>query len=257
MMINQSRFNVFGIQFTVTNLHESIRYIEAGKLPVKGYISFPSTDVVSKATKDSYLRSILNNSIITFTDGKFTEFYARLKGMNKIQSVSGYDLLDYLLNTKATHYFYGLNPNELKLLEERINVENPNSIILGYKSPPFLEINEINDNKEIQSDIKEINSLRPDFIWIGISSPKQDYLMSYYQKDLDKGIMVGVGAVLLYKAGLVNKGPQWIKDIGMRWLVRFVQEPVRVWKKRSLQNIIFFVYLIIKHDIFKVKYPNN
>lgn len=247
------KFSVFGTKFSCLEKTKIFNDLSEINITGPGYVNFPSTDIVSRAYKNNKLRSILNNSLITFTDGKFTEFYARFKGENRITNISGYDLLEYLLETEKSHYFYGLNEKQLTLLEEKINKDNPDSKVLGYKSPPFLDLEEIEHDKQIEQDLKEINKLKPDFIWVGISSPKQDYLMSHYVNQLDQGIMIGVGAVLLYKAGIVNKGPQWIKNIGMRWLVRFIQEPKRVWKKGSIQNIMFFLYLVVKHDIFKIE----
>ena len=252
-MSNNQRFNVFGTYISCIEKRSTFENLANRIITNPGYLSFPDTNVVAKAYKDDKLKTILNSSLITFTDGKFTEFYARLKGEKKIKNISGYDLLERLLNSGKSHFFYGLNQQQLNKLEAVISKEHPNANVLGYKSPPFLKLNEIVKSERIKEDIAEINSLKPDFIWIGISSPKQDYLMAHYVNQLDQGIMVGVGAVLLYKAGLVKKGPQWVKNIGMRWLYRFVQEPERVWKKGSIKNILFFVYLVIKHDIFRIK----
>lgn len=248
-----SRFNVFGTHFSCIEKRSTFENMAKKNSTDPGYLSFPDTNVVAKAYKDEKLRSILNNSLITFTDGKFTEFYARLKGEKKIKNISGYDLLEHLLNSNKSHFFYGLNQKQLNKLETVINREHPNANVKGYKSPPFLSLNEIESSNKIKEDIAEINSLKPDFIWIGISSPKQDYLMGHYVNQLDQGIMVGVGAVLLYRAGLVNKGPQWVKDLGLRWIVRFFQEPKRIWAKGSIKNIFFFIYLILKHDILRFK----
>ena len=247
------RFNVFGTGFSRVEKLDVFKNLKDVKTNNTGYLSFPDSNVIASAYRNEKLRIILNNSLITFADGKFTEFYATLKGEKKIRNISGYDLLEHLLRSEKSHYFYGLNPSELHKLKEVITTHHPEANILGYKSPPFLKLNEIESSEQIRKDIAVINRLKPDFIWIGISSPKQDYLMSHYVNHLDQGIMIGVGAVLLYKAGIVNKGPQWVKNLGMRWLFRFIQEPIRIWKKGSIKNILFFLFLIVKHDIFRIE----
>ncbi len=218
-----------------------------------GYICFPSTDMISKAYGDPELRTILNRASITFTDGKFTEFYARCKGEKNIANVSGFHFLEILLNTNMTHYIYGLDERSLKILKNKIDREHPDSNVIGYKSPPYLELNEIASNDQIVSDLIEINELSPDIIWVGISSPKQDFLMYYHHHLVNKSIMVGVGAVLLYKAGIIKKGPEWMKKIAIRWLVRIVQEPKRVYQSKTIQHAFYFLFLIIKHDICRFK----
>ena len=53
--------------------------------------------------------------------------------------------------------------------------------------------------------------------------------------------MLGVGAVLLYHADIIKKGPEWIKKIGMRWILRLIQEPLRLCKS-TLPSILYFLY---------------
>lgn len=248
-----NRFNVFGTQISRINLDKSYESLMNENVIGPGYLSFPSTGIVAKAYNDEVLRNILNNSLITFADGKITEFYTKLRGEKDIKNVSGFDLLGRLLDSEKSHFFYGLNDEQLKLLRIKIKADHPNSNVLGYKSPPFLSTKEIKDNTQIKNDIEEISQLKPNFIWIGISSPKQDYLMKNFVNKLDQGIMIGVGAVLLYKAGIVKKGPRWVKNIGMRWFVRLIQEPKSIWKKKDrLLGLGYFLYLIIKHDLFRV-----
>jgi len=176
-----------------------------------------------------------------------------MKGHKNINNVSGYWLMENYLQTNYTHYFYGCDDDTLEKLKHNVEHKHSNAKILGYKAPPFVDIDEITMSEQLSKDFKEINKVKPDFIWIGISSPKQDYLMNFYVNHIDHGVLIGVGAVFLYQAGLINKGPEWIKKLGLRWFVRFIQEPVRMWEKKSIQNSIYFIYLIIKHDILKIK----
>jgi len=249
---NLSRFNVFGTRFSCLDLSSGLDRIKRLDFSGSKYICFPSTAGVSKAYKDAQLRSILNNSFITFADGKFTEFYARLKGEVNLKSVSGLDLLNFLLNTKLSHYFYGLSQQNLDKLKKKIKVNHPKANILGYKAPPWVDLNNIPNNEQIKKDIKAIDFLKPDLIWVAMSNPKQEYLMYHYVGQLERGIMLGVGAVLLYKAGVMRKGPRWVKKIGMRWFIKMFGQPKRYFTN-VIPNFAFFIYLVIKHDFLNMK----
>lgn len=250
MEAKDERVNILGTFFSCLDLDEGIKRINNYNKSKSSYICFPSTGLISEAYKDNKLREIYNNSYITFADGKFTEFYAKLKGHRNLKNVSGYWLLERLLRTNLTHYFYGCSEEDLYLLEDMLKIRFPDANIIGFKSPPFIELHEVYPNKKIIKDIEEINSLRPDLIWIGISSPKQDYLMYHYKDYLERGIMLGVGAVFLYQAGLTNKGPEIIKKLSLRWLWRLFQDPRRLGK-RSLSRIANFLILILKTEVFK------
>ena len=74
--------------------------------------------------------------------------------------------------------------------------------------------------------------------------------MKYHVNSLDKSIMIGVGAVFLYQAGIINPGPQWIKNLGMRWLLRILQEPVRLIRS-TVPSLLHFLYLAFKAHFLK------
>lgn len=129
--------------------------------------------------------------------------------------------------------------------------EFPNAHLVGFKAPPFVDLQQRNENNIIKNDLIEINKLKPDIIWIGISTVKQDFLMYNHLKYLDQGIMIGVGAVFLYMAGVIKKGPEWVKQLGLRWILRLIQEPKRLWRS-TLPSGIFFLYLVLK-ELFSKK----
>jgi N-acetylglucosaminyldiphosphoundecaprenol N-acetyl-beta-D-mannosaminyltransferase len=173
----------------------------------------------------------LNNSLLTVPDGKPLEFRARMKGYAKTRTVSGYWLIKSLLTTNHTHFFYGADGETTGRMKMNLMREFPDAGILGFASPPLLNLPEITGNDAILKDMHDIAALKPDFIWIGISSPKQEYLMHYFSPVLQHGVMLGVGGVFDYLSGDHKKSPEWIKTIGLRWLYRMVQAPRRLWKK--------------------------
>lgn len=244
-MTEPKRIDVFGLKFSNTNQEDSLSQILKYDFSVPHYICFPSTNTVSKAYKNKCLQKIMNQAYLTIPDGKFTEIYARAKGFQKIRTTSGYWLMNDLLRSNLTHFFYGADNKTLELLVNEINRRYPSAKVLGYKSPPFLDMDEFKNNTIVAEDIKYINSLKVDLIWIGISTMKQDYLMYYHFKSLDHGLMLGVGAVFLYMAGTIKKGPEFIKRLGLRWIVRVIQEPRRLFIS-TLPSILFFLKLVLK-----------
>lgn len=242
--MNNDRINVYGTSFSNTNLEEVKKIISEYDFTKPSYICFPSTNIVSKAYKNKYFQNILNNAFLTIPDGKITEVYGRVKGYKKIKTISGYDMLRYFLSTNLTHYFYGGDPGTLKIIKDKIENQYPSAKVLGYKSPPMVSVEEIYPNSIIEADIREISALKPDLIWIGISNIKQDYLMYNYLKFFDHGLMLGVGAVFLYFADKVKRGPMWLKKLGLRWVYRLIQEPKKEFKK-TVPSTLFFVFLVL------------
>ncbi len=207
------------------------------------YICFPDSFTIFSAKKDPILKSILNSSWLTMPDGKPLELYAKRNGLKDVTTVSGFWTCKALLEkSETTHFFYGSRPEVLEKLKVNLEKEYPEAHILGYKSPPFISLKEIQSNKEIKKDMDFIAKLNPDFLWIGLSSPKQDYIMSQYYSSFKSSLLLGIGGVFEYLSGDVRKSPEWIKKIGLRWLYRLLKEPKRLGSK----------YLFALKSYFKV-----
>ena len=175
-------------------------------------------------------------------DGKPSEFIAKFKGYKNVGTVSGFKLIHLLLkNSDRTHFFYGSTPQKLEKIKANLAPLDPESKkILGYKSPPFVSVSEIPTSKVIQEELKEINKFNPDFVWIGLSSPKQDYLLYHHHTLFDNSYLLGVGGVFDYLSGEVKISPEWMKKIGVRWLYRLYKEPARLYPK--YRNIFIHLF---------------
>ncbi len=91
-----------------------------------------------------------------------------------------------------------------------------------------------------------IRLLRPDIVWVGLSTPKQDLFMSRYLAMLDTTLMIGVGAAFLYHTGKIRDSPRWVKQAGLQWLHRLIQEPSRLWRRYLLNNPKFVVKILLQ-----------
>jgi N-acetylglucosaminyldiphosphoundecaprenol N-acetyl-beta-D-mannosaminyltransferase len=84
---------------------------------------------------------------------------------------------------------------------------------------------------EMLGEIEEIKKTNPDFIWIGISSPKQEYWIMQAAPHFAKGIFIGIGAAFDFHAGTVKRAPTWMQRNGLEWMYRLLSEPRRLWKR--------------------------
>ena len=55
-------------------------------------------------------------------------------------------------------------------------------------------------------------------------------------------VMIGLGGVFPVYAGIQKRAPQWVRENGLEWLYRLIQEPKRLWKRYS-STIPVFVFL--------------
>jgi len=244
-MTYTSRISIFGTRVSTTNIENAPGQIRTLCKTKSGYICLSDGYVIVMASKNKKLQDILNSSLLTLPDGSPLAIYTKIKGLKEISSISGYWLVKKLMQTELSHYFYGSSQPELEKIQDNLTKEYPEAKILGYKSPPWVSLDQLENNKTILSDIREINKLKPNLIWVGMNSPKQDYLMAYYSQYLDNSIMIGIGGVYDYLSGSMKISPEWVKRLSLRWVYRIVQNPRRIFKK-AIIAIFGFSWLFLK-----------
>src|SRR5208283_908880 len=78
---------------------------------------------------------------------------------------------------------------------------------------------------------EKIIASRADVVWVGLSTPKQEWWMASHREALRVPVMVGVGAAFDFHTGRVAQAPEWMREHGLEWLFRMVKEPRRLWRR--------------------------
>jgi len=181
--------------------------------------------------RNSGFKTILNSANLFAPDGILVVIIARIRGAHIRKQGTGPDLMERFLkstqNKGYRHFFYGDTEETLMLLTEKIQSQFPNQTIVGAHSPPFRPVT----NEEDNSIVAEINRLKPDVLWIGLGTPKQERWMFDHRNRLNVPVTVGVGATFKFATGGVKRSPGWIGNLGFEWLWRLCQEPKRLWRR--------------------------
>ena len=229
--------NVLGVGISAINMAEALR-LSDGLLQNrgKGYICVTGVHGVMESQRDGALRDILNRSFLCLPDGMPTVWVGRLQGHRTMGRVYGPDFMLQLCKLSARrewrHFLYGGKRGVAEKLQARLEVLIPAINIVGTYTPPFRPLTPT----EEEELITRINESRPDIVWIGLSTPKQERFMAEYIERLETRLMIGVGAAFDIHAGILRDAPQWVKDSGLQWLDRLRQEPRRLWRRYLTNN---------------------
>ena len=235
-----NQYYILGSKISLTNSTNVLNLIQNYNFDKRNYICFCGLLEILQSYTDDEFQGALNKSFSNPLHSRLLEFYLNRKGIRDIEAVDTVELFKKLLNENLTHYFYGSTDTTLMKIKTKIECDYPNAKIIGYKSAPYVTLNEIKNNYTIKKDIECISSLNPDIVWIGIGGWKQDLLMQNYIEYLNRGLMIGVGAVFDMFAGNIKHSPRWIKRIGLRWLYFLIQQPLY----RTSKYINLFISLI-------------
>lgn len=239
-----SSVNILGVKVHATSMDRAVTRLQnAIANGEKGYVCVTGVQGVMEAQMDSNLKRIINHALLTIPDGRPTVWVGWLRGLLHMRQVTGPTMMLRIcaLSTEKgyKHFFYGGNDGVADQLKAALTERYPGLNVVGTYTPPFRAL-----TAEEESDlIRKVSELKPDFFWVGLSTPKQERFMDEYISKLDAKVMLGVGAAFDMHTGRIKDAPYWMKFTGLQWMHRIYQDPKRLWK-RYLVNNPKFVYQI-------------
>jgi N-acetylglucosaminyldiphosphoundecaprenol N-acetyl-beta-D-mannosaminyltransferase len=262
--MEDKRINVLGVGISALTIDSAwtaiLTRLREGR---QGYITVTGVHGVSECQKDPELRRIHNESSLTTPDGMPLVWMGRLQGVGpeKMSRVYGPDLMLDVMERGQTeglrHYLFGGGDGVAELLREKLLSRFPAVKVVGTYSPPFRPLSE----EEERSLVVELQHLRPHCLWVGLSTPKQERIMSHllarYRVSPEHAagedirlpaplMMFGVGAAFDFHAGLIPQAPRWMQRVGLEWSFRLRCEPRRLWKRYLKNNPLFIARALLQ-----------
>lgn len=224
--------NVLGIAVSNLNMETAVQHVnDAVRTGTKGYICICGAHGIVECQTDPALRKIFNGAMAVTPDGMPLVWALHGAGHADAGRVYGPDLMreifDRSKHTGHRHFLYGTTPTTLLKLESNLRRRYPGAIITGTYAPPFRSLTPDEERHIAQV----INDARPDIVWVGLSTPKQDRWMASMRGRLDAPVLVGVGAAFDFIAGNKPAAPGVLQRAGLEWAFRLVTEPRRLWRR--------------------------
>ncbi|WP_342733640.1 WecB/TagA/CpsF family glycosyltransferase [Bradyrhizobium sp. B117] len=245
--IGQTR--ILGVPISLTDLSRASRQISGwARAKTRSYAVFVrDTPSVALVAGEPHLLALHEKASLVVADGLPLVWTCRIYGRAKdINRVPGADLVDEMcklsLVTGQSHYFYGGRPQVAQRMAEKLSERYPGLKIAGICCPPMLNV-DANFRFEGPSlrDLEAIRDSGADFVWVGISTPKQEYWIGKATELVPQGVFLGVGAAFDFHAGSIPRAPNWMKNNGLEWFYRLCKEPRRLWRRYLVLAPIFVI----------------
>jgi len=232
-----SRFPVGVVSLSAMTLKSArdrvANWIKTGQ---KHYVNICTADTVVQCYDRPDMAKIVMNAGMATTDGMPLVWMAKHFGFTDSTRVYGPDLMLELCALSEeqgySHYFYGATDEVLDQLRENLLKKFPKLKIAGMYSPPFRPLTDA-EKDEVS---ERINVAKPDLVWCGLGTPKQDYWVAEFRPRLDCAAILAVGAAFNFHAGHVRQAPRWMMKGGLEWLFRLCIEPRRLWRRYIIGN---------------------
>lgn len=235
-----SRCNVIGINIDCLNIQDIFREIKVRKLETSQYMATLNIDQFIKVRDSQFLRSLYSEHHLNIIDGQALSWllkinFRRNHGINRI---AGVDVVRNLLIHKEFRIaVLGSSKLEIGLTFKKIYSKA--TLVYQDDLPP----SNLKDDEYISKLKNNLNKIQPDIIFIAIGSPKQEIFYSKYLSDIP-GYFIGVGGSFKILSGELKRAPKFMQTLGMEWLIRWIQEPRRLFS-RYVTNLFAMPKLFI------------
>lgn len=233
--------DVLGTPLQCTSYEEFIEFCRwRSQQPGAVAVDFSNTHIVTLRRHDRQFREITSDFDYFVPDAMPLIWVLNRRGAALRDRVYGPTFMRHCVlatPAPATHYFLGGSPECLAKLKEFFLAQNAAIRIVGSRDGYFPREAE----KEI---VNEINRLSPDFIWIGLGTPKQQDFIHRHKTDFRRGLLFAVGFAFDVNAGTKKDAPAWMQRAGLTWLYRLSTEPRRLGPRYLKFNSLFLFYLL-------------
>jgi N-acetylglucosaminyldiphosphoundecaprenol N-acetyl-beta-D-mannosaminyltransferase len=210
-----------------------------------GWLVTANLDFLRRHQTDARARSLYDAADLRVADGMPLVWAARLQGEPLPERVAGSSLTWRLAERAAAGgrslYLLGGSPAENQKAAQVLLARYPGLRLSGrsagrFASPPT--------NSELAQLAFELLPLQPDFLYVGLSSPKQELVIEALRPQLPRTWMIGVGASIGFISGYQHRAPPWMQRAGLEWLHRLAQDPSRLARRYLMDDLPFALRLL-------------
>ncbi len=236
--------DILGIEMDVISYEEMYPLFDkwlADKNDRSHSIALVNVNCCVSALFDSDLRHLYNSADIVGIDSMPFLHWARMFKSKKADRLYAPDLMEEI-SSKAiekgyTFFLYGGFPEAPGQIQRYLEDSFGKIQFVGSYSPPFRELIKAED----QMVCDMINEAQPDFVWVGLGSPKQDFWIHEHREKIRGSIIIASGATFDFFSGRIKQAPKWIRSLGFEWVYRLTQDFPRLWVRYTVYNIIFLL----------------
>ncbi|WP_068116716.1 WecB/TagA/CpsF family glycosyltransferase [Tropicimonas marinistellae] len=199
-------------------------------------VAFLNAHCANIMSRDAAYAEALATADLVLPDGIGIELAARMTGQRLTENLNGTDFTPLLLREAArrglTVYLFGAAKGVAEEAANRLCLDIPGLRIVGTRDG--FE-GAANDDEAIEA----INASGADIVIVAMGVPRQDLWLAKNAHRLSATVCLGVGALLDFLAGRVERAPEAVRRIKMEWVWRLAMEPRRMAGRYLIGNFTF------------------
>ena len=234
----EKRIDLKYVSIDDLTLDQAVQEIVSSCLDLKAdFVVTPNADHVIRLNQDREFKEIYDSARWVFADGITISLLARRMGFRLKQRVCGSDLMPAICKAVAqsdkTVFILGGPEGVAEVAGKKLSSKYSGLKIVGSYSPKFgFE----NDKSELKRMDEMLNTLRPNIVFVGLGSPKQERWIYEHGRNLKVGVLLAVGAAIEFEAGTVARAPKIMRKMGSRMALQSMDRTKAFGTKVFIQS---------------------
>lgn len=234
-----ARLPLYGLNINNTQMEKAINWFTEGTFfrgikrsslnPQRPKISFfVNANSVNLAQRNPEFKEALKKADCLFGDGSGIRVAARYRQLKLMDNINGTDVLPLLCNSMQKQnkrlFLLGAKPGIAQKMADNLMQLFPKLQISGVQHGYFAQ----SQNNDI---IQRINNSHTDVLLVAQGSPLQETWVIDNAAELHCESVLAVGGLFDFYSGEITRAPLWMRETGLEWIWRLLQEPVTKFKR--------------------------
>jgi N-acetylglucosaminyldiphosphoundecaprenol N-acetyl-beta-D-mannosaminyltransferase len=243
--------HVFGFDFISSAGVEAVAQQILGPQPDDGLLPLvltPNVDYLVRLAEPGHaaLTAALQRSRYVLPDGQPIVWTSKLIRRPLAARLPGSTLFPHVWRGVVAEGRRAVVVASCEETAELMRVEHPE---IGVVVPPFFDAEDPEQLAAVVQDVQDqIDKVQPEFVFIGISFPKQQRIaLALAAGAAERGetapLFLTLGASFEMHLGLHPRAPRVLQKLGLEWFFRFLLEPRRLFRRYFITDARF-VYLL-------------
>lgn len=235
-------FSIFGVRIVNTTMDEAVDWIVArangGEVSP---VAFVNPDCLNIAYGNAAYREVLAAASRVLPDGIGIHLACRILDTPLLANVNGTDLFPRLCEKAAAAgiplFLLGAKPGVAEAAARAMQERFPGLPVAGTRDGYF-------STEEETGVLEEISRSGARVLLVAMGAPRQELWLHERRDRLSVPVRMGVGGLFDFYSGRIRRAPQWMRDVGLEWVWRLMQEPGRMWRRYVVGNPLFLARVV-------------
>jgi N-acetylglucosaminyldiphosphoundecaprenol N-acetyl-beta-D-mannosaminyltransferase len=232
------RLSLLDVEIRNMSMTDTLAHLaRAARGPGLTQVAFVNPDCLNISRNDAAYRSLLQRLPTVLADGIGIHLAVKwFLGSRLRDNVNGTDLFPRLCRVAAEQglslYLLGARPGVAEAVARNAVQRVPGLRIAGVRDGYW----QPGEEAEV---VESINQSGADILLVAMGVPRQDLWIAGHAEALNVKLAMGVGGLFDFYSGRVARAPVWLREIGLEWAYRLLQEPGRMWRRYVVGNPLF------------------